>query len=410
MSGAGPGRSEVARTVAIGAAACLAAAAVVGIAYAPGDAAFTLALLAAIAAVALGAAHLAGAGRGRAGSLARQSRLAVGMVVGALLAAVWIGAWLMFVSEHDAVVVSVMAAAIGLISLRVGELLSRGAIEDTRALRDGLEAVGEGRRDVEIEVEGRDELAEVAAAANAMIARLAAEERRREEADSARRRLVAAVSHDLRTPLSSLRLLSESIEDGVATGETRDRYIHQIRTHAGVLSDLVDDLFELSRIEAGDIAWTMSRIEMDALVGDTVEAMRAQAENRGVTVTAELPEGHFIAEANPEKVQRVLFNLIQNAIRHTPADGSVTVRARSLPGEIAVEVSDEGDGVPDGDRAHIFEPFYRGGPDHSRSSDGAGLGLAISRAIVEAHGGRIWLEPSGSGTQMCFTLRVPIAG
>ena len=242
-----------------------------------------------------------------------------------------------------------------------------------------------------------------AALAAALAVRLAMEERSRGEIEEARRRLVAAASHDLRTPLASLRLLVESIDDGVATGETRDRYLAEIRTHVAVLSGLVDDLFELSRIEAGDISWTMRQVELGDLIGDTVAAMRAPAEQRGVRIAAELPPGEVLAEANAEKVQRVLFNLIQNAIRHTPADGSVTVRARAAAGGVEIEVADDGEGVPAADGERVFDAFYRG--DAGRGEDGAGLGLAISRAIVEAHGGRIWLEDTSPGTRVCFTLQ-----
>jgi signal transduction histidine kinase len=245
--------------------------------------------------------------------------------------------------------------------------------------------------------------AAAAALATALAVRLAMEERSRREIEEARRQLVAAASHDLRTPLASLRLLVESIDDGVATGETRDRYLKEIRTHVAVLSDLIDDLFELSRIEAGDISWTMRQVELRDLIGDTVAAMRAPAEQRGVTIAAELPPGEVIAQANAEKVQRVLFNLIQNAIRHTPADGSVTVRARPAGRGVEVEVADSGEGIPAGDGERVFEAFYRG--DAARGEDGAGLGLAISRAIVEAHGGKIWLEPGSPGTRVHFTLQ-----
>jgi signal transduction histidine kinase len=234
--------------------------------------------------------------------------------------------------------------------------------------------------------------------------RLASEERSRRQAEEARRRLVAAVSHDLRTPLASLRLLVESIDDGVVTGETRDRYLADIRTHVAALSALIDDLFELSRIEAGDISWTMRQVELRELVGDTVAAMRAPAAARGVELAADLPADEVVARANAEKLQRVLFNLIQNAIRHTPADGSVTVRARRGGAGVEVEVADEGDGIRREDEARVFDAFFRG---PVRDDDGAGLGLAISRAIVEAHGGRIWLEPGSSGTRIRFTLRAP---
>jgi signal transduction histidine kinase len=236
----------------------------------------------------------------------------------------------------------------------------------------------------------------------ALAMRLAMEERMNREIEAMRRQLVAAASHDLRTPLASLRLLVESIEDGVATGETRDRYLREIRTHVGVLSDLVDDLFELSRIEAGDIAWTMRQVELHELIDEAIAAMRVQAAERGVRVAAELPSEKLVAHANAEKVQRVLFNLIQNAIRHTPADGSVTVRAKSVGSAVEIEVDDEGEGVPRQSGDRVFEAFYRG--DTARSEEGAGLGLAISKAIVEAHGGEIWLEPGDPGTRIRFTL------
>jgi signal transduction histidine kinase len=241
-----------------------------------------------------------------------------------------------------------------------------------------------------------------AALAAALAARLAVEERSRRQIEEARRALIAAVSHDLRTPLASLRLLVESIDDGVATGETRDRYLRETRTHVEVLTTLIDDLFELSRIEAGDISWTMRQVELGELIGDTVAAMRTPAEVRGVAINAELPPREVIARANAEKVQRVLFNLIQNAVRHTPADGSVTVRARADSAGVEVEVLDQGEGIAAGEGERMFEAFQRG--DAARGEDGAGLGLAISRAIVEAHGGRIWLEGGGEGTSVRFTL------
>jgi signal transduction histidine kinase len=240
-----------------------------------------------------------------------------------------------------------------------------------------------------------------AAVAAGLAVRQSMEERMRRQVEDARRGLVAAASHDLRTPLASLRLLVEAIDDGVA-GEDRDRYLREIRTHVAVLSDLIDDLFELSRIEAGDISWTMRKVELGDLIGDTVAAFRTSAEERGVHLAAELPDGKVMAEADAEKVQRVLFNLIQNAIRHTPADGSVTVRAKGGPGGVEVEVADSGEGIPRAEGDRVFEAFYRG--DSARGEDGAGLGLAISRAIVEAHGGRIWLEDADPGTRVRFTL------
>jgi signal transduction histidine kinase len=237
-----------------------------------------------------------------------------------------------------------------------------------------------------------------------MIERLAAEEAARDQSESARRHLVAAVSHDLRTPITSLRLLAEAVEDEIVDGEARREYLQRMSTHIVALSGLIDDLFELSRLEAGDIRWSLERVSLDELVSETVAAMRVHAERKGVAVHTDVPASLHPARANPEKVQRVLFNLIQNAIRHTPADGSVVIRAEPVADRIEIEVADTGDGIAAAERELVFGPFYRGGVDASRTSDGAGLGLAVSRAIVEAHGGRIWLAESAAGTRVRFSL------
>lgn len=393
------------RSLAIALAASLAGSAAVGAIYGFDAGLTTFYLIVPVALMVLLAAHLAARRRDLMGGIGRQLALAIALVVASILATVWIGADRMFISDHDAVVVSLMAGVIGLVALRVGQVLNGGIAEDVSRIRAGLMRIGEGDRQVDDLPVGSDELGEIGSDIEAMARRLALEEKRRDEAESARRSLVASVSHDLRTPIASLRLMTEAIADGVATGETRERYLNDLGLQVRLLGDLVDDLFELSRIEAGDINWAMGQIELEALLGETVEAMRAQAESRGVRVVADLSGDRVAARANPEKVQRVLFNLIQNAIRHTPADGSVTVRARLAEGDVEVEVADDGPGISDEDAPHVFDPFYRGGEDAARSREGSGLGLALSRAIVEAHGGRIWFESTGSGTVMRFTLQ-----
>jgi signal transduction histidine kinase len=371
----------------------------------------TLALLLAIGAAALGAgqALAVARARGRAGSLARQFSLAVALVVAPLLLALVVIGLLMFVSGHDAALVAVIVAFVGVVAVVAAKLVADGILRDVEAIRDGLSAVGRGERQLRIETVAGDELSELAEAANAMIARLAAEEAARDQSDAARRNLVAAVSHDLRTPITSLRLLAEAVgDDVVVDAEMRRGYLDRMRTHIDALSVLIDDLFELSRLEAGDIRWTLERVPLHELVGETVEAMRVQAEVKGVAVLAEVPAVLGAARANPEKVQRVLFNLIQNAIRHTPADGSVVVRAEPVADRIEIEVADSGDGIAPAERERVFTAFYRGGTDAARTTAGAGLGLAVSRAIVEAHGGEIWLADSTVGTRVRFSL--PVAG
>jgi signal transduction histidine kinase len=289
----------------------------------------------------------------RFGALGRQA-VVTAFLVAAVLAAIVFAAHMMYVSERDALLFSILVLAIGIVTLRTAALAQR--------------------------------------------------ERARAAAEETRRELVAAVSHDLRTPIASLRLLVEAIDDGIVDEETRRRYLATMQTHIGSLSTMIDDLFELSRIEAGDIDWSMRQVELALLVDETVDAMRPEARANGVEIHTEMAAASLPARADPERIQRVLFNLIRNAIHHTPADGSVTVRAEATGEGIEVEVADTGAGVPLPERERIFEPFYRGGPDAAREGDGAGLGLAISRAIVETHGGRIWIAPGESGTRVRFAL------
>ncbi len=348
--------------------------------------------------------RMSSATRAWAGSLSRQFALAVAVVVAPVLIALVVIGLLMVISGHDALLIAVIVLGAGGLAIVAARLIADGILRDVETIRDGLGAVGRGERDVHITTAARDELAELADAANMMIARLRAEEAMRGEADSARRNLVAAVSHDLRTPLTALRLLAEAVEDEIVDEATRRRYLERMRTHLEALGGLIDDLFELSRLEAGDISWSLERVRLDELVGETVEAMRVTADAKRVSVVADIPPTLEAARANPEKLQRVLFNLIQNAIRHTPADGSIVIRAEPVADGIEVEVADTGDGISPEERERVFQAFHRAGTDAARTGGGAGLGLAISRAIVEAHGGKIWLADSGAGTRVRFSL------
>jgi signal transduction histidine kinase len=341
------------RSALLGLGAALAAAGVIAVGYGLRDGLMTLGLLVALAAPALVVAHAARSRRRRLGSPRRQ--LAVGIAIAAvqLVVAVVAAGALMFVSTHDALVVVVITAFAVVIAVRSVQLMGGGVVDDAERMR---------------------------------------------------RDLIAAVSHDLRTPITSLRLLTEAIADDVVDSATKRSYLGQMSTHLNAMSALIDDLFELSRLEAGDIAWSLEQVRLEELVGETVDAMRVQADALNVEVRAELPPGLRPAHGDPEKLQRVLFNLIQNAIRHTPADGSVVVRARPAGDAVEIEVADTGAGIAAEERDRVFEPFFRGGAQAARPSNGAGLGLAISRAIVEAHGGRIWLEDAPRGTRVRFSL------
>jgi signal transduction histidine kinase len=361
-------------------------------------------ILAPIGALTLLLADMLTALRARIGGLRRQMSVLAVLATVQLAAAVALFAELMFVSDHDAFLMALVAGYAGLTALAASRAVSRRALGDLDAVRAALSDVAAGARTVAIPITGHDELGALAREVEAMVAKVAASER-------ARRELVAAVSHDLRTPITAIRLIAEGLEDGIFEPErTRDQ-LAQISTHVRALAALIDDLFELSCIEAGELRMSMEQVQLDELVRETIEAMRAHADAGGVDVRTELPPSLAPARGNPEKLQRVLFNLLQNAIRHTPPDGSVVVRARPGPGPaVVVEVADTGEGIADADRERIFEPFIQGASRASRSDGSAGLGLAIARAIVEAHGGRIWLAAANGGNGTRIRFSVPTAG
>jgi signal transduction histidine kinase len=167
---------------------------------------------------------------------------------------------------------------------------------------------------------------------------------------------------------------------------------------------LVDDLFELARIDAGVLTLELREAQLSVLVESCLRGIEAEAQARGVRLEADVPRD-LRALCAPEKVERVLYNLLTNALRHTPSDGSVAVFVHGLPDEVQVSVEDTGDGLDTEAAQRMFERFWRGDPARSTSRGGAGLGLAIARGLVEAHGGRIWAENrDGGGARVSFTL------
>jgi signal transduction histidine kinase len=381
--------------LAVATAAAIALAALSAAVYGGHAAWLTIVTLAPIGIATVLVAQLIVRRRARLGGLRTQTGVVGALIVAQTFAAAALFVAVMFVSAHDAFFVLVLCAYAVLIGVLCAGALGRGAMEDLDAVRGTLRAVGEGRRDVRTGVGGGGEIAELAEAVDAMARRLDGEE-------TARRALIAAVSHDLRTPITALRLLADAIGDGVVDDATAREYAARMGTHVQALGALIDDLFELTRLETGELRWSMEQVALEELVRDTVEAMRPTADASGVAVRMVLEADNPLAHADAARLQRVLFNLIQNAIRHTPADGTVTVRTSRAAQDIEIEVADTGTGIPAADRDRVFVPFEV--LDPARNDAGAGLGLAISRAIVEAHGGRIWIADAPAGTSVRVRL------
>ena len=218
--------------------------------------------------------------------------------------------------------------------------------------------------------------------------------------------LIAWVSHDLQTPLTSIRAIVEALEDGVVDEPAMvKRYLRTAQRDVRSLSVLIDDLFQMAQLDTGGIPLDRAESSLSDLISDTLESFSELALRQGVKL-----EGSVDANVDPvtmdtQRIGRVLNNLIGNALRHTPTGGHVEIRARRTASGVEVSVSDTGDGIHAEDIPHVFESFYRGDKSRSRTTGGAGLGLAISRGIVQAHGGEITVHSKvGSGSQFIFTL------
>ena len=365
----------------------------------------TARLVAPVGLVWLVATHLAVRTR-RLGPLRLQYVLALAGTVAIALVATLLVAQRMFVSRHDAAVLAAVVAFAAVVGWRTADVLAARASADVERVQRGLAAIAAGDLASRVEPSGADELADLARSSNTAAEALQRARDERDAADRARRNLVAAVSHDLRTPLASLRLLVEGIQDGIVREPAElEAALERMGAHVRALAALVDDLFELARIEAGDVGWAVTRIAVPELVEDAVEAFRPEVERAQLHITGVVEGELRPVVGNPERLMRVLSNLLQNAVRHTPAGGRVTLRAAPSREGVLIEVADDGEGIAGDEAPRVFERFYRGAAGAARADGGAGLGLPICRAIVEAHGGSIWIEPGRQrGTSVRFTL------
>jgi signal transduction histidine kinase len=320
---------------------------------------------------------------------------------------VWFSAQLMFASQHDlmlAIVLLVFASGIAMI---LGYFLSSTVTERINLLKGAAEKLAKGDLQTRVPVNGRDEVAALSTTFNQMAQQLQAADQKQRELETLRRDLIAWVSHDLQTPLTSMRAILEALSDGVVDEpEMVKRYLLTAQRDVMSLSALIDDLFQMSQLDTGGFPLHRASSSLSDLVSDTLESFSQLARQSGINL-----EGQVESDVDPvfmdtQAIGRVFNNLISNALRHTPANGRVSVWVRRGASGVDVTVSDTGEGIRPQDIPHIFERFYRGDPSRSRQrGSGAGLGLAIARGIVQAHGGSIQVQSEpGKGTQFTFHL------
>jgi signal transduction histidine kinase len=309
------------------------------------------------------------------------------------LVAVLASGLVMFHSRDDAEILALLSGAA--LSGVVGALLlGHWVLGPVKRLRDVAGELAAGDLAARAPEEGPNELAELGLAFNKMAQSI-------ERLFEARRQLVAWASHDLRTPLASVQGMLEALEDGLARPE---EYLPAIRDQIRILSALVDDLFELTRIDAGVLTLELRETQLDDLLESCVRGLEAEASAKGIRLEKRWDDQLPAVQCAPEKVERVVHNLLTNALRHTPSDGAVAVVVSTQQHAVTVAVEDSGAGLTGETKRRMFEHFWRADP--SRAAEGAGLGLAIARGLVEAQGGRIWAENRAEGgARVAFTLQ-----
>jgi signal transduction histidine kinase len=340
--------------------------------------------------------------------LARASLAQRFVAVGALGAAVslanlWVLSGQMFVSDHDATLLGVLL--LYSVGAGVGAALvtARTSARALGRLGATARALGDGDLDARTgELDAGPELDELARTLDDMAERLQLAQRRERDAEATRRDLISAVSHDLRTPLASLRAMVEALHDRVVEDPaTVRRYAMEMRRSVNQLVAMVDDLFELVQLDAGAIEAETERARLGEVVRSAVAAVALQAEEKGLALETSLDGAEDVPCST--HLARVLQNLLVNAVRHTPADGTVRVEARRSAGSLELAVADTGEGIAPEDLDRVFEPFFR--VDPSRHGAGAGLGLALAKRIVEALGGQISAESEPSrGSRFAVVL------
>jgi signal transduction histidine kinase len=279
-------------------------------------------------------------------------------------------------------------------------LVSRRVVNPLRYVLGATRRIASGGYSERVPVQQSDELGELSESFNAMARALEEAERRRME-------VISDVSHELRTPLSTIRGHVEGLAEGVI--EPSEETWTLLQAEAERMQRLVDDLHQLSRAEAGQLSLNLAPVSPKEPIRLAIERMLPLFDEKGVDLSSAAPENLPPVLADTGRVVQVLTNLLDNALRHTPPQGRVTVGAKTKGDEVVFEVADTGEGIASEHLPHVFERFYRVEKSRSREGGGSGVGLAISRALVETMGGRVWVESPGPGKGATFSFTLPVS-
>lgn len=292
----------------------------------------------------------------------------------------------------------VTAAAVGVLGLVLGSLLFRQITSPLRDLSQAAEAIAAGQLGRSVKVKTDDEIGRLAQSFNHMAESLA-------QAEIQRRNMVADIAHELRTPLTVVQGNLEALLDGVYDLNLEN--VAAIHRQSTLLSRLVADLGDLALAEAGELRLEWQPVNLPALVTQVNRGLETQAQGKGVSLQDDTPEVTPPIHGDEQRLKQVLFNLISNALRHTPTGGTITTSVEVKENRVVVSVRDTGSGIPPEQLPHVFERFFRADRSRARATGGSGLGLTIAKRIVEAHGGQIWVQSwLGAGSTFAFSLPI----
>ena len=322
---------------------------------------------------------------------------------------VWVTAQLMFINMHDLILTAALLVFGGLTAVVFGLFIASNISRKIQLISSAIEQVAGGNLNTQVKATGNDEFSKLAEMLNWMVDNLQEVEQEKQMIEQTRRDLVAWISHDLRTPLTAIQASLEAIADGIVTDEeTTKSYINNSLSELEHLRVLIDDLFAIAQLDAGHMSLNFVKASLSDLISDIVASMNVRANNRKITIHGDIQPDIDPVTIAPDKMQRVLYNLIDNALRHTPPEGQITIRAYPKTDQIRVDVHNTGSQISVEHLPHIFEKFYRGETARHQGKDGhrgTGLGLAIARGFVEAHQGKIWVDsPENRGTSFSFSI------
>jgi len=318
---------------------------------------------------------------------------------------VWLTARLMFADQHDLLLGTVLLIFAGAIAMALGYLLSSSFCDRIRSIDEAAKKIASGNLTSRVPIEGRDELADLAQTFNHMASQLEEAAEQRKELETLRKELIAWIGHDLQTPLTSISAIIEALADGmVQDQETEHRYFETAKKNISALSHLIDDMFQMAQIDAGGLELNYESVSISDLISDCLESYTEIAKRKEIILRGRVSPDIGEVEIDARRINRVLTNLIDNALHHTQDGGLVEVIASQTIQENIVIVEDNGVGISTTDLPHIFEQFYRGNSSQPSVKRRTGLGLAISKGIIDAHGGEISVTSQPGHTRFTFTI------